>query len=91
MWGQCHSGPVMAEFKIRNLDERVAGVLRTRAKTHGVSMEEEARRALAESVTVRRDAFARRAAASRAATRRAKSRRASDSAALIRKERDAWG
>jgi plasmid stability protein len=81
----------MAEFKIRNLDERVANVLRTRAKAHGVSMEEEARRALGESVSLRREAFARRAAASRAATRRAKGRLPSDSAALIRKERDAWG
>jgi len=81
----------MGEFKIRNLDERVASALRTRAKAHGVSMEEEARRALAESVALKREAFARRAAACRASTRRTKRRPASDSAVLIRKERDAWG
>jgi len=56
-----------------------------------VSLEEEARRTLSESVAKKLDAFARRAAASRAATRRPKGKSASDSAALIRKDRDAWG
>ena len=81
----------MAEFKIRNLAPQIAAVLRTRAKARGVSMEEEARSALAESVALKREAFARRAAASRASTRRPKGRPASDSAVLIRRERDAWG
>ena len=81
----------MADVKVRNLDERVARALRTRAKSRGVSLEEEVRRSLAESVVVRQEAFARRAAACRAATRRRRSRRPSDSVALIRRERDAWG
>ncbi|TMB40220.1 MAG: hypothetical protein E6J55_21845 [Deltaproteobacteria bacterium] len=81
----------MAEVKIRKLDDGVARALRTRARERGVSLEEEARRTLSESVAKKLDAFARRAAASRAATRRPKGKSASDSAALIRKDRDAWG
>jgi plasmid stability protein len=81
----------MAEFKIRNLDERVANALRTRAREEGVSMEEAARRALGESVVQKRQAFARRAAACRAASRRRRRGRPSDSTAAIRRERDAWG
>jgi len=81
----------MAEFKVRNLDDRIASALRTRARAHGVSVEEEVRRLLSESVAKKREAFARRAAASRAATRRARKRRATDSTVLIRGERDAWG
>jgi len=90
MWGQCHS-LIMAEFKIRNRDEHVARALRTRARADGISVEEAARQALAESVARKQLAFARRAAACRAATRRSRRRHASDSAALIRRERDAWG
>lgn len=81
----------MADVKVRNLDERVAAALRTRAKSRGISLEEEVRRSLAETVVARQEAFARRAAACRAATRGRKSRRPSDSAVLIRRERDAWG
>ena len=81
----------MAEVKIRKLDDSVASALRARARGRGVSLEEEARKTLSESVTKTLQAFARRAAASRAATRRPKGKRASDSAILIRKERDAWG
>ena len=81
----------MAEVKIRKLDDSVARALRARARGRGVSLEEEARKTLSESVTKTLQAFARRAAASRAATRRPKGKRASDSAILIRKERDAWG
>lgn len=83
--------PAMAEFKVRNLDDGIAKALRTRARARGVSVEEEVRGLLAESVARKREAFARRAAASRAATRRARKHRASDSTALIRRERDAWG
>lgn len=81
----------MAEIKIRGLDEQVAGALRTRARADGTSVEEAARRALAESVEQRRVAFARRAAACRAASRMARRRKPTDSAATIRRERDAWG
>lgn len=81
----------MAEFKVRKLDDAVARALRTRAKARGISVEEEVRRLLLDSVARKREAFARRAAASRAATRQARRRRQSDSTALIRRDRDAWG
>ena len=81
----------MAEVKIRKLDDGVVRALRTRARARGVSLEEEARSTLGESVARRLEAFARSAAACRAGSRKARRRRASDSAALIRKDRDAWG
>jgi plasmid stability protein len=81
----------VAEFKIRNLDEHVASALKTRAREDGVSMEEVARRALAESVARKRAAFVRRAAACRAASRRRRRGAPSDSTAAIRRERDGWG
>jgi plasmid stability protein len=90
IWGHWHRR-AMAELKIRSLDEQVASALRTRARADGTSLEEAARRALAESVEQRRSAFARRAAACRAASREARRRKPSDSATTIRRERDAWG
>jgi plasmid stability protein len=83
----------MADVKVRNLDERVASALRTRARSRGVSLEEEVRRSLAEAVALRQEAFARRAAACRAATSGRGNRRPSDNAVVIRirRERDAWG
>jgi len=81
----------MADVKVRNLDESVAAALRARAKSRGVSLEEEVRRSLAETVMARQEAFARRAAACRAAIRGRGSRRPSDSVVLIRRERDGWG
>lgn len=77
--------------KVRNLDQSVARALRSRARARGVSLEEEVRRSLAESIALKQDAFARRAAACRAATRRGRTRQPSDSAAVICRERDAWG
>src|SRR5262249_62238816 len=56
---------LMADVKVRNLDENVVRALRTRAKARRLSMEEEVRRSLAESIAVKQDAFARRAAACR--------------------------
>jgi plasmid stability protein len=81
----------VVELKIRNLDERVASALKTRAREDGVSMEEAARRALADSVVRNHEAFIRRAAASRAASRRGRRGVGSDSATGIRRERDGWG
>ena len=81
----------MAEIKIRSLDDRVAGTLRTRARVNGISLEEAARRALTESVARKREAFARRAAACRAASRRGRRGRPSDSTEMIRRDRDARG
>ena len=53
----------MATLLIRNLDEIVAERLRVQARLKGVSVEEEARRVLAEgTVITRRDALERMAA-----------------------------
>lgn len=81
----------MGEIKIRRLDDNVLAALKARAKQHGVSLEEEVRRTLSESVVAKRAAFARRAAASRAATKPPPGVTASDSVDLIREQRDAWG
>jgi plasmid stability protein len=81
----------MADVKVRNLDERVADVLRTRARQRGVSLEEEIRRTLAESVEADMQAFARRVAALRAATADQSPDPELDSVRLIREQRDAWG
>ena len=81
----------MAEIKVRNLDPQVAAAIKTRAKARGLSVEEEVRRTLAESVAGKREAFARRAAACRAACRKQDRRPGSDSTEFIRRERDAWG
>lgn len=81
----------MADFKVRNLDERVADVLRTRAKQQGISFEEVVRRVLAASVSSDMEAFARRAAAVRAATAGQENDPSADSVASIREQRDAWG
>jgi plasmid stability protein len=81
----------MADVKVCNLDEGVAQALGTRARSRGVSLEEEVRRSLAEAVALRHEAFARRAAACRAATTARARRRPFDSVVIIRRERDARG
>jgi plasmid stability protein len=81
----------VADVKVRSLDEGVVRALRLRAKAGGVSLAAEVRRSLADSIIATQEAFARRAVACRAATRRIRGRRSSDSAVLIRRERDAWG
>jgi antitoxin FitA len=80
----------MAGLKVRQLDERVANALKTRASKRGVSLEEEVRSTLSASVTASRTAFRRRAAALRATVRR-KGGAAADSARVIRKDRNARG
>jgi plasmid stability protein len=80
----------MAQLKVRQLDDRIAGALKARAVHRGVSLEEEVRATLGASVAARRAAFERRARASRAASG-GPGRRALDSARTIRKERDARG
>ena len=80
----------MADLKVRQLDERVANALKTRASNRGVSLEQEVRSILSASVTASRKAFRRRAAALRATVTR-KGRAAADSARVIRKDRDARG
>ena len=81
----------MADIKVRNLDDRIADILRTRAKQRGISLEEEVRRTLAASVNSDMEGFARRAAAVRAATAGPEHDPAADSVATIREQRDAWG
>ena len=56
----------MATIIIRNLDDLVADRLRLRARLKGVSVEEEARRVLAEGTKLTRKELAREAAAVRA-------------------------
>ncbi len=81
----------MANLHVRNLDERVADNLRTRAKNWGISLAEEVRRTLAASVASDMEAFARRATALRAVTAGEEHDPAADSVAIIRRQRDAWG
>lgn len=59
----------MATILIRNLDETVAQRLRLQARERGVSVEEEARRLLAEGTRISRDEIITRAAAMRARQR----------------------
>jgi plasmid stability protein len=64
----------MATIIIRNLDDDVAERLRLQARLRGVSVEQEARRVLAEGTRVSRSEIAARAAAIRARQRPHRSR-----------------
>ena len=75
---------VMATIIIRNLDDQVADRLRVQARLKGVSLEQEARRILAEGSTLTRREIAARAALIRARQRP----NASRAADLIRRDRD---
>ena len=81
----------MADLKVRNLNPRVAAVLRARAEQRGISLAEEIRRTLTASVDASMAAFARHAAAARAATAGQDLDPELDSVRIIRKQRDAWG
>jgi plasmid stability protein len=81
----------MADIKVRNLDDRSADILRTRAMQRGISLAEEIRRTLTASVDSDMAAFARRAAALRAATPGQEHDPSADSVATIREQRNAWG
>jgi len=74
----------MANMLIRNLDDQVARRLRLQARLKGVSIEQEARRILAESTAMTRSEVAARAAAIRARQKPHRSR----AVALIRTDRD---
>ena len=74
----------MATIVIRNLDDLVAERLRLRARLKGVSVEEEARRVLADGTKITRKEIADEAAAVRARQKPHKSR-AED---IIRRYRD---
>jgi plasmid stability protein len=73
----------VASMVIRNLDDQVAARLRLRARLKGVSLEEEARRILAEGTRVGRAEVAARARALRARQKPHRSR----AVALIRADR----
>ena len=74
----------MATIIIRNLDDEVAQRLRLQARLRGVSVEQEARRVLAEGTQVTRAEIAARAAAIRARQRPHHSR----GVELIREDRE---
>lgn len=74
----------MATIIIRNLDDEVVERLRLQACLRGVSVEEEARRVLAEGTRVSRSEIAERAAAIRARQRPHRS----PGIEVIRKERE---
>ena len=74
----------MATIIIRNLDDLVAERLRLRARLKGVSVEEEARRVLADGTKITRKDIADEAAAVRARQKPHKSR----SEDIIRQYRD---
>lgn len=74
----------MATLLIRNLDDQVAERLRLQARLKGTSVEEEARRLLAEGTRLSREDFAAFAATMRARQRLNKTRAVD----LIREDRD---
>ena len=74
----------MATIIIRNLDDQAAERLRVQARLKGVSLEQEARRILAEGGTLTQREIAARAALIRA-RQRPNTSRAAD---LIRRDRD---
>ena len=74
----------MATIIVRRLDDRVAARLKQRAHMRGVSMEEEARRILADAAAVSRAEIAALAEAIRARQRPHRSRAAD----LVRDDRD---
>lgn len=80
----------MSELRIRKLDEWVTDALRARARRHSRSLEEELRVVLREDVLREKRALAERAAA-RLDKLRQKYGVFSDSALLIREDRDARG
>jgi plasmid stability protein len=74
----------MATIIIRNLDDEVAARLRLQARLRGVSVEQEARRLIAQGTQVSRAEIAARAAAIRARQRPHRSRAVD----LIREDRE---
>jgi plasmid stability protein len=80
----------MSDLRIRKLEDWVTAALRARARRHGHSLEEELRVLLREDVQREKKALADRATA-RLDKLRQKYGTFSDSAALIREDRDARG
>jgi plasmid stability protein len=82
---------MMADLKIRNLDDVVAGALRARAKAKGVSLEEEGCLTLKASIAADREEPARRAKTLHAAAGGKPGNPELDGARIIREGRDGWG
>jgi hypothetical protein len=80
----------MAEVRVRKLDEWVVGALRARAKRHGRSLETELRQLLSEEAFRPRREAAERARLLREAIAKEHGQ-LSDSAVLIREDRDTRG
>jgi plasmid stability protein len=98
VWGQAvlsdrsqRLGDLVANLKVRNLDDHVAAALKARAQQKGISLEEEVRRTLARSVARDRAELVQRAKALHAAAGGRPGKPELDSARIIREERDAWG
>ena len=80
----------MGELKVRQLDDHIIETLKGRAAAKGVSLEEEVRRTLTESVAQDRSALLARLRALHARIGKP-GRPEADSARIIREERDEWG
>ena len=80
----CYVSTIVATIIVRNLDDEVAERLRLQARLRGVSVEQEARRILANGTQLGRAEIAARAAAIRARQRPHRSRGVD----LIREDRD---
>lgn len=81
----------MGELKVRQLDDHIIETLKARAAAKGISLEEEVRRTLSESVVHDRQSLLRRFKALHAAAGGKPGDPELDSARIIREERDAWG
>jgi plasmid stability protein len=81
----------MGELKVRRLDDHTIAALKARAKSKGISLEEEVRTRLVASVAGDRSAMRRRLAAVRAAGARSPYDPALDSLKILRELRDDWG
>ncbi len=76
----------MAQVLVRNLDANVVARLKERARQHGRSLQKETKAILEEAA--RRDSLAEARAAAAAARRRLAGRGFSDSAELVRQDRE---
>lgn len=81
----------MGELKVRQLDDHIIETLKARAAAKGVSLEEEVRRTLTESVAQDRSVLLGRLKALHARMGGKPGRPEADSARVIREERDEWG
>lgn len=81
----------MAEIKIRQLDDQVVEMLKARALSRGISLEDEVRTILTDAIAGDREALRHEAEAIAERIRRRNPGPHSDSVQIVRDERDAWG